>query len=112
MANQNHHHDPASSGEDQAQFAQLAAEVKVLKDQMSQVAVILDQLSKKTAALGEQSAKSEAQFAEIKPYLQAMKVHVDSFPHALREARRSDIDAHKAVEELSARLHTVESRLV
>jgi hypothetical protein len=40
-----------------------------------------------------------------------MKVHVDSFPHALREARRSDIATQKAVVELAARLREVESRL-
>jgi predicted nucleic acid-binding Zn-ribbon protein len=110
MGNQNDSNPQVLFLTDREQFAQLANEVCILKEQMKQVAVILEQLTQKTAGIGERATTWEAQFAEIKPCLQAMKVHVDSVPHALREARRSDVAAQKAVEELSARLHTVESR--
>jgi chromosome segregation ATPase len=99
------------SNDEKAQLAQLVSEMRVIKDQMTQVAVILDQLSQASVAQREQSSKWEAQLSEIKPSLQAMKVHGDSFPHALREARRSDAATQKTVEALSTRLRDLESRL-
>jgi chromosome segregation ATPase len=99
------------SNDEKAQLAQLVSEMHIIKDQMTQVAVILDQLSQASVAQREQSSKWEAQFSDVKPSLQAMKVHADSFPHALREARRSDAATQKTVEALSARLRDFESRL-
>jgi len=101
----------AFSGEQKAQVLQLSEEMEIIKDQMSKVAVVLDQLTQAVIAQREQSSKAEPQLSEITPLLQAMKVHVDSFPHALREVRRSDAATQKAVEGLSLRLREVESRL-
>jgi chromosome segregation ATPase len=89
----------------------LALEVATLKDQMSKVAVVLTQLSQASQEQRKQPAPSETQLSQINQLLQTMKVHVDSFPHALREARRSDIATQKAVEALAARVREVESRL-
>ena len=100
----------AFSTEEKAQLAQLVSEMQVIKVQLTQVAVILEQLSQSSATQREQAFKWEAQFSEIKPVMQAMKVHVDSFPHALREARRSDVNTQKATEALSARLREIESK--
>jgi hypothetical protein len=103
--------EQAFSGEEKAQLVQLREEMEIIKDQMSKVAVVLDQLVQAVIAQREQRPKPEAQLSEITPLLQAMKVHVDSFPHALREVRRSDAATQKAVEGLSVRLREVESRL-
>jgi chromosome segregation ATPase len=103
--------EQALSGEEKAQLAQLVSEMQVIKDQLSQVAIILEQLSQSSVTQREQVFKWEAQFSEIKPVLQAMQVHIDSFPHALREARRSDVNAQKAVEELSVRLRNIELKI-
>jgi hypothetical protein len=102
--------DQTFSAEEKAQLAQLVSEMQVIKDQLTQVAVILEQLSQGSVIQREQAVKWEAQFSEIRPVVQAMKVHVDSFPHALREARRSDVNTQKTTEELSARLREVESK--
>jgi KaiC/GvpD/RAD55 family RecA-like ATPase len=102
-----------SSKDEKAQLAQVISEVEIIKDQMTKVAAVLTQLSQ--ASLEQQRKQpgiSEHQLAEIGHSLQAMKVHVDSFPHALREARRSDVSTQKVVEELSERVNAVESRLV
>jgi chromosome segregation ATPase len=103
--------DQAFSAEEKAQLARLVSEMQIIKDQLTQVAVILEQLSQGSATQREQAFKWEAQFSEMKPVVQAMKVHVDSFPHALREARRSDMNTQKATEELSTRLREVESKI-
>jgi hypothetical protein len=44
------------------------------------------------------------------PFVEAMKIHIASFPNALREMRRSDAETQKAVAELATRLHTLEQR--
>ena len=98
------------SNEERVQLAQLISEVHVIKDQMSKVAEILSQLSQTTAALREQAIKSEAQFSQMRPCLDAMKIHAESFPHALREARRSDVATQKTIEEFAARLQEIERR--
>jgi chromosome segregation ATPase len=89
----------------------LARDVAALKDQMSKVAVVLTQLSQASQEQRKQPGASETQLSQINQLLQTMKVHVDSFPHALREARRSDVATQKAVEAFAARLREVESRL-
>jgi hypothetical protein len=60
--------------------------------------------------LREQAAKSEAQLTQIRPSVDAMKVHSDSLPNALREARRSDVATQKIIEEFAARLQEIERR--
>lgn len=99
---------PGLSQEERAQLAQLISDVETIKNQMAKVAVVLKHLSE---GLAEQRSKSEPQLSEIGPVLQAMKVHVDSFPHALREARRSDAATQKALEKLAARVSEIESKL-
>lgn len=99
---------PAVSHDEKAQLAQLISDVETMKDQMSKVAVVLKHLSD---GMAEQRSKSELPLSEIGPILQAMKVHVDSFPHALREARRSDVATQKALEKLAARVSEIESKL-
>jgi outer membrane usher protein FimD/PapC len=101
----------AAPRDEQPAVDPLALEVATLKDQMSKVAVVLTQLSQASQEQRKQPAPSETQLSQINQLLQTMKVHVDSFPHALREARRSDIATQKAVVELAARLREVESRL-
>jgi hypothetical protein len=91
-----------------AQLARLISDVETIKDQMKKVAVILNSLSESVAA---QRSKPEPQLSEIALMLQTMKTHVDSFPHALREARRSDIATQKAVENLAARVSATEAKV-
>lgn len=98
----------AGSDSEKARLSRLISDVETMKDQMSKVAVVLKHLSESVA---EQRAKLEPQLSEIGPILQAMKVHVDSFPHALREARRSDTATQKALEKLAGRLSEIESKL-
>lgn len=98
----------ATSHDEKAQLSQLISDVETMKDQMSKVAVVLKHLSEGAA---EQRSKSEPQLPEIGPILQAMKVHVDSFPHALREARRSDAATQKALEKLAGRVSEIELKL-
>lgn len=101
-----------SSKDEKAQLAQVISEVEIIKDQMTKVAAVLTQLSQ--ASLEQQRkqpAISDQQLAEIGHSLQAMKVHADSFPHALREARRSDVSTQKALEALAGRVNEIESRL-
>jgi hypothetical protein len=97
-----------ASHDEKAQLAQLISDVEIIKDQMSKVAVVLKHLSE---GLAEQRSRQEPQNSEMGPILQAMKVHVDSFPHALREARRSDVATQKALERLAARVSEIESKL-
>jgi hypothetical protein len=94
--------------DDKAQLSQLISEVETIKDQMSKVALVLKHLSESVA---EQRSKSEPQSSETVSMLQTMKVHVDSFPHALREARRSDVATQRAVENLAARVMELEQKL-
>lgn len=100
-----------SNKDEKAQLAQLIFEVETMKDQMSKVAVVLNHLSQASLDQKKQPSMSEPQLSEISQLLQTMKVHVDSFPHALREARRSDVSTQKAVEGLAGRLREIESRL-
>jgi len=99
---------PSVSPDEKTQLAQLISDVETMKDQMSKVAVVLKHLSD---GMTEQRAKSHPALPEIGPILQAMKVHVDSFPHALREARRSDAATQKALEKLAARVSEIETKL-
>jgi hypothetical protein len=100
-----------SSKDEKAQLAQVISEVEIIKDQMTKVAAVLTQLSQASLEQRKQPVISEPQISEIGQMLQTMKVHVDSFPHALREARRSDVSAQKAVEGFGLRLREIESRL-
>jgi chromosome segregation ATPase len=86
------------------------AELQAIKDNMSKTAAVLDQLSKAILAVRDQVAKLEADFAEVRPQIIAFKVHTESFPQALREARRSDIAVHKALENFEARLSNLEAK--
>ncbi len=88
----------------------LAAELQAVKDNMSKTAAVLEQLSKAILALRDQVAKLEADFAEVRPQIIAFKVHTESFPQALREARRSDIAVHKALDNFEARLSALEAK--
>jgi|SRR5580658_9749726 chromosome segregation ATPase len=104
--------ESASPNKDEkTQLAQLIFEVETMKDQMSKVAVVLNHLSQASLEQKKQLPMSEPQLSEISQLLQTMKVHVDSFPHALREARRSDKATQKAVETLTARLREIELRM-
>jgi chromosome segregation ATPase len=103
--------ETTSSKDEKAQLAQVISEVEIIKDQMTKVAAVLTQLSQASLEQRKQPAISEPQLSEISQTLQTMKVHVDSFPHALREARRSDISIQKAVEGFSIRLREIESRM-
>jgi chromosome segregation ATPase len=87
-----------------------ASELQAIKDNMSKTAAVLDQLSKAILAVRDQVAKLEADFAEVRPQIVAFKVHTESFPRALREARRSDIAVHKALENFEARLAALEAK--
>jgi len=98
----------AVSDDHEVRLAQLISDVDTIKDQMTKVAVVLKHLSE---GMADQRSKSDPQLGEIGPILQAMKVHVDSFPHALREARRLDVATQKALEKLAGRVAELESRL-
>ena len=86
-----------------------ATELHAVKDNMSKTAAVLEEVSKAIMALRNQMAKLEADFAEVRPQIIAFKVHTESFPQALREARRSDIAVHKALENFEARLNALEA---
>lgn len=87
-----------------------ASELQAVKDNLSKTATVLDQISKAILALRDQVAKLEADFAEVRPQIIAFKVHTESFPQALREARRSDNAVHKAIENFEARLSALEKK--
>lgn len=87
-----------------------ASELQAVKDNMSKTAAVLEEISKAILALRNQVAKLEADFAEVRPQIIAFKVHTESFPQALREARRSDIAVHKAIENFEARLAALEAK--
>lgn len=88
-----------------------APEATTIQDNMARIALLLDQLTKAVVELRERTAKTDLQLSEIRPYFDAIKIHVDSFPAALREARRSDLAVATVVEQLSSRVADVESRL-
>jgi len=90
------------------QFATSASELELIKDNLLKVAMVLDQLSKAIVALREEMAKLEASVTEVRPQVAAFKVHTESFPHALREARRSDNAVQKVIERFEARLGALE----
>lgn len=90
---------------------QPGVEATTIQDNMARIALLLDQLTKSVIDLRERAARTESQISEISPYLDAMKVHVNSFPIALREARRSNISLQQQLETVSLRLAEVESCL-
>ncbi|MGH9406317.1 MAG: hypothetical protein ACRD3D_10845 [Terriglobia bacterium] len=69
-----------------------------------------DLLSKAVAAESARLGKLEAEVSGMSPSIEAMKVHAESFPHALREARRGDVAAQEALKSFEARLERLESR--
>jgi hypothetical protein len=99
---------PALLQHEKTQLARLFADVETIKDQMKKVAIVLNCLSEGMA--GRQS-ESQRQISEIALILQSVKAHVDSFPHALREARRSDIATQNALEKLAARVTEIEAKV-
>jgi hypothetical protein len=62
-------------------------------------------------ALEKRVNESTVNMVEIKPQLIALKVHMESFPNALREMRRYQTATQKAIFEFDARLRSVESRV-
>ncbi len=94
--------------QDNVRLARLSSDVEIIKDQMKKVAVILNSLAE---GMTRDRSNPQPQLSEIALMLQTMKVHVDSFPSALREARRSDIATQKAVENLAARISEIEAKL-
>lgn len=88
-----------------------APEGITIQDNMARITLLLDQLTKAVIDLRERADRTESQLSEIRPYLDAMKVHVDSFPNALREARRSSLAVQQQVDKLSLRVAEVESHL-
>lgn len=89
---------------------QAAPETGSMQDNMAKIALLLDQLTKAVVDLRERVGKTESQFSDLLPFLDAMKTHVNSFPAALREARRSEVSLQQRVEELSSRVAEIESR--
>lgn len=88
-----------------------APEATSIQDNMARIALLLDQLTKTVIDLRERAARTESQLSEIRPYLDSMKIHIDSLPGALREGRRSNLEVRQRVEKLSLRVAEVESRL-
>lgn len=82
-----------------------------IQDNMARITMLLDQLTKAVIDVRERTARTESQLSEIRPCLDAMKIHVDSFPNALREARRSNVALQQQVEKLSLRVAEFESPL-
>lgn len=85
-------------------------ESTTLQENMARVALLLDQLTKAVVELRERTAKTESQLSDIRPYLDTIKTHVDSFPNALREARRSNLAVQQQLEKFASRVEEVESR--
>ncbi|HEV2418471.1 MAG TPA: hypothetical protein VGX94_11760 [Terriglobia bacterium] len=69
-----------------------------------------DLLSKATTAAHEKLAKFNQELDELRPQMAALKVHAESFPQALRAARRSDAETQEALKAFDARLRKLESR--
>ncbi len=97
-------------GDERAQLSRLVSEVEIIKDQMSKVAVVLDHLTRQANTPREAGPQPVAP-PDLRSTLEAMKVHVASFPNALREARRSDAATQKAIGDLAERVREIESRL-
>jgi hypothetical protein len=87
------------------------SEMAILKEQMGKVAIVLDQLARAVFTPRESGPKPDMPLADIMPVIEAMKVHIASFPNAMREARRAEAETQKAVAELADRLSTLEQRL-
>jgi septal ring factor EnvC (AmiA/AmiB activator) len=68
-------------------------------------------IAKGIEAMNARLAKLEAEVAETRPQIEAMKAHTESFPHALRAARRSDATVQNQVRSFEARLRQVEMHL-
>ena len=96
------------SQQDAVHLARLISDVEIIKDQMKKVAAILNGLAE---GMTRDRSNPQPQLSEIALMLQTMKVHVDSFPIALREARRWNIATQKAVENLAARVSEIEAKL-
>ncbi len=90
-------------------IADPTSEACIIKDNMAKIAVCLDQLAKAVASLREQAAKTDAQLVEMKSQFAVIKIHAESLPNALREAKRSDAAVQQTIADFSARLHEVES---
>ncbi|MGH9353852.1 MAG: hypothetical protein ACRD2G_17095, partial [Terriglobia bacterium] len=69
-----------------------------------------DLLSKATTAAHEKLAKLDKELDEVRPQIAAIKVHAESFPQALRAARRSDAEVQETLKAFDARLRKLESR--
>lgn len=69
-----------------------------------------DLLSKVTTAAHEKLAKFNQELDELRPQMAALKVHAESFPQALRAARRSDAETQETLKAFDARLRKLESR--
>ena len=61
-------------------------------------------------ALEKRVNDSTVNMAEVKPQLIALKVHSESFPSALRELKRSQAAAQRAISDLESRLRSLEAR--
>jgi chromosome segregation ATPase len=88
----------------------VGTDIKAVHDNLAQMTTVVTQLSNVVVALRDQVAKLDAELAELRPQLSAFKVHIDSFPNALREARRSDHAVQQSLAEFEARLRKCESR--
>lgn len=86
----------------------------LLRDQLAKLdansASNFDLLSKSLTAASERLSNLETEVAEMQPTIEAMKIHSNSFPNALRAARRSDAEVQAAVNTLNERLQKLESR--
>lgn len=69
-----------------------------------------DLLSKAVSGAHEKLAKLDKELEEVRPHLEAVKVHAESFPGALRAVRRSDVEIQDALKALDTRLQKLESR--
>jgi septal ring factor EnvC (AmiA/AmiB activator) len=66
---------------------------------------------KAVIALEKRVNETAVNTADVRPQLMALKVHTDSVPHALREARRSDAAVQKAIADFDSRLRALEARI-
>ncbi|MGH9403052.1 MAG: hypothetical protein ACRD2P_13190 [Terriglobia bacterium] len=93
---------------------QLSRTTALLREQLikldARCASNFDLLSKATSAAHEKLTKLDEEIAEGRPQIAAIKVHTESFPHALRAARRSDAETQETLKAFDARLRKLESR--
>lgn len=66
---------------------------------------------KAVLALEKKVIETAVSSADVRPQLVALKAHTESFPNALREARRSDVAVQKSLAQFEARLRALEARL-